>query len=151
MEAGILPPVPEELHGIELQIEFVSTIAQAQKAVSVNSVDRLLGHVGMLTQLKGDSSPMDKIDLDKSIDRYADQLGVDPDLIVPGEKVALIRQQRAQAQQAAANAEQAAKVAGAAKDLGSVQTGSAPQENAASDIIGLFSGYNSPTTTEQAA
>ena len=145
LAAGILPPIPEALDGIELQVEFVSTLAQAQKAVAVNSTDRLLGHIGMLVQNTGDPSAMDKFNVDKSIERYADQLGVDPDLIVSSDEVALIRGQRQQAQQAAAQAEQMKAMGETARNLGSVQTGSAPQENAASDIIGLFSGYGTPT------
>lgn len=148
IEASLLPPPPEELDGVELQVEYISTIAQAQKAVTVNSTDRLLGHIGMIVQLTGDNSTMDVFDADKSVERYADQLGVDPDLIVPGEQVAMIRQNRAQQIAAQQQAEMAEKMAGAAAKMGSVQTGSAPQENAASDILGLFSGYNSPTTTE---
>lgn len=148
LEAGILPPPPEELDGVELQVEFISTLAQAQKAVSVNSVDRLLGHIGMITQATGSPEPMDKFNSDKSIERYADQLGVDPDLIVANEQVALIRQNRAQAAAAQQQAAQAEQLAGAAQKLGSVQTGSAPQENAASDILNLFSGYQTPAATE---
>ncbi len=148
LEAGILPPPPEELDGVELQVEFVSMLAQAQKAVQVNSTDRLLGHIGMIVQLTGDTAPMDTFDADKSIERDADQLGVDPELIVPGEQVALVRQQRAANQQAAQQAEMAEKMAGAAAKIGSVQTGAAPQDNAATDILGLFSGYQSPTGVE---
>ena len=47
-----------------------------------------------------------KFDSDAWADSYADMLGIDPSLIVPGQVVAKIRQQRAQAQQAAAQAEQ---------------------------------------------
>lgn len=148
IEVGIVPPPPQELNGQELQIEFVSMLAQAQKAVGVNSVDRLIGHIGMLATGTGDPSPFDKFNVDKSIDRYADQLGVDPDLIVADDKVAIVRQQRAQAQAAAEQAAQAAEMAKAAGHLGSVQTGPEPQNNAGADILNLFSGYQSPSATE---
>lgn len=148
IETNILPPPPEELDGVELQVEFVSMLAQAQKAVTVNSTDRLLGHIGMIVQLTGDPAPMDVFDADKSIERYADQLGVDPELIVPGEQVALVRQNRAQAIAAQQQAETAEKMASAAAKVGSIQTGAQPQENAATDILGLFSGYQSPTGVE---
>lgn len=149
MEVGILPPIPEEMDGVQLQVEFISTLAQAQKAVTVNSVDRLIGHIGMLVQAKGgDPSPMDKFDADKSIERYADQLGVDPDLIVSSQDAAIVRNQRQQAAAAAQQAAAAEQMAKAAGSLGGVATGPAPQDNAANDILGLFSGYNSPTSTE---
>jgi hypothetical protein len=42
-DAGILPEPPEELQGQELNIEFISTLAQAQRMVSAQGMDRLLG------------------------------------------------------------------------------------------------------------
>lgn len=148
IEVGIVPPPPPELDGQELQVEFVSMLAQAQKAVGVNSVDRLIGHIGMLATGTGDPSPFDKFNTDKSIDRYADQLGVDPDLIVADDKVAIVRQQRAQAQAQAAQTAQMAEAAKAAGALGGVQTGPMPENNAGADIMNLFSGYQSPSATE---
>lgn len=141
IESGILPPPPPELAEVELEVEYVSVLAQAQRAVGVNATDRLVGHIGMLAQL-GKVDVVDKFDTDKSVERYADQLGVDPDLIVSGENVALVRSQRAQQQAAAQAAENAAKMGSAMQSLGSIQTGAEPQQNAASDLMNLFSGYN---------
>ncbi len=147
LETGILPPPPEELSEVELEVEYISMLAQAQRAVSVNATDRLIGHIGMLVQA-GKPEVLDKFDGDKSVERYADQLGVDPDLIIADDKVALVRQQRAQAQQAAAQAEMANSAADTAAKLGTVQTGAEPNENAGRDLLNLFSGYGSPSGTE---
>jgi hypothetical protein len=148
METGILPPPPEALGDMPMQVEFVSMLAQAQKAISVNAVDRWMGHMGMIAQATGDTSVFDKFDGDKSAERYADQLGVDPDLVVPDDKVAAIREQRAQLvaqQQQAAAMEQMAK---STQALGGVQTGPAASDNAGADLLNLFSGYSSPSSTE---
>lgn len=99
VEAGIVPPPPQEMQGMDLNVEFVSMLAQAQQAVSTNSIDRFVVNLGAIAQFKPDV--LDKFDADKWADMYADMTGVDPDLIVPGEQVALIRKQRAEAQQAA--------------------------------------------------
>lgn len=147
LQVGILPPAPEVLDNVELEVEYISMLAQAQRAVSTNSTDRLIGHLGLLVQL-GKVDALDKFDADKSIDRYADNLGVDPDLIVSGEQVALIRQERAQQQAAAAQAEMANSAADTAQKLGTVQTGAVPNENAATDIMNLFSGYGSSSSKE---
>lgn len=147
LEAGLLPPPPEEMGENELQIEFVSMLAQAQRAISVNATDRLIGHIGILAQA-GKPEVLDKFDADKSVERYADQLGVDPDLIIADDQVALIRQRRAQAQAAAAQQESMNMAADTANKLGGVQTGAAPHENAATDILNLFSGYQSPSGVE---
>lgn len=138
VEAGIVPPPPPELEGIELNVEFVSMLAQAQRAVATNGVDRFVGNLGAIAQFKPDV--LDKFDADRWADEYADMLGVSPELIVPGEQVALIRQQRAQAQAQAAQAEQVAMGAKATRDLASADTSG---QNALTDITRMFSGYSS--------
>jgi hypothetical protein len=134
ISAGIAPPPPQELQGAQLNVEFVSVLAQAQRAIGTAGVDRLLGTVAAVAQLKPEV--LDKLDGDQLVDAYADMLGVEPSLIVPDDKVALIRKDR-QAQQQAANmaamAKPAADMAQAAKTASEVQPGGG--------LMGLFSGY----------
>ena len=140
LEGGLLPPPPEELQGMELQVQYVSTLAQAQRAVGVQSVDRLLGTVGAIAGLRPDV--VDKIDADQMIDAYADMLGVDPSLIVADDKVAMVRQQRAQQQQQQQMAEAMPAMAQTAKVASDI---SLTEDNALSSVLGMFQGYNSPT------
>lgn len=142
---GMVPPPPEALNGVDLDVEFVSMLAQAQRAVGVNAVDRLVSHVGVLANAKPEV--VDNFDADKSVQQYAEALGVDPELIVASEQVALVRQQRAQQEAQARAAEIADKAAGAVGKLGGVQTNGG-QSNAGSDLLNLFSGYISPSSTE---
>lgn len=128
-QGNILPP-PEELQGAELDVEFVSILAQAQRAVGVNSVDRYTSSLGMIAQMKPDV--LDKLDVDRWADEYGDMLGVDPSLIVPSEEVALVRQQRAQQEAQMAQMQQMQQVASAAQSLGNVKT---DQANMASDLV----------------
>ena len=136
VEAGIVPPPPQDIAGMELNVEFVSVLAQAQRAVATNSVDRFIGNLGAVAQYKPEV--LDKLDADKWADEYADMLGVNPNILVPADKVAQIRMQRQQAQQAAQQAAQADQMASAAQKLGSVQT---PTGNAASDVMQGLTGY----------
>lgn len=141
LEAGVVPPPPEELQGRELSVEFVSMLAQAQRAVATNSIDRFVGNLGAVAQYKPDV--LDKFDSDKWADAYADMLGVDPELIVPGEQVALIRKSRAEAaaaQQQAAAMQQAAVTAKDAAAAG----GGGP--DGLSNVIDMFSGYSTQRT-----
>lgn len=140
IETGILPPPPPELQGQELNIEFISMLAQAQKAVTTNSVDRFVVSMGTLVQM-GKQDVLDKFDSDKWADIYSDALGVDPELIIPDSKVALVRKQRAQVQQQQMQAEQAQAASQTAKNLGQVNTA---QKNGATDIMNNFSGYTTP-------
>lgn len=139
LEAGIVPPPPEELQGQNLNVELVSMLAQAQRAVATNGIDRFVGNLGAIAQFKPDV--LDKFDADRWVDEYSDMLGVSPDLIVPGEQVALVRNQRAQQQQAAQQAAMLNSGADTAQKLGAVDTAS---KNAATDLMGLFSGYTTP-------
>lgn len=99
IEARIVPPPPPELHGMELQIEFIGVLAQAQRAVGIGAADRLLGTIAAVAQLKG-PEVLDKLNSDAMIDDYADMLGGNPEWIVSNEDVAIIRQGRAKQQQA---------------------------------------------------
>ena len=143
MAAGILPPPPKELQGTDLKVEFVSMLAQAQRAVGLGSVDRLLSTLGSIEQLQaaGGRTPdaLDKLNVDQTIDAYSDMLGIDPDLIVADDKVALIRQQRAQAQQAQQSAATAPAMAETAKTMSETNT---RDPSALTDAMRMFSGYS---------
>ena len=132
VEAGVLPEAPAELQGQELQVEFVSILAQAQRSVATNGIDRFVGALGTVATAKPEV--MDKFDADKWADLYADLNGVDPDLIVPGEQVAIIRQSRAQQQQAAQAAQNAQMNAAAANQLA--------QASAKNGEMQQYTGYN---------
>lgn len=134
------PPPPPELEGQEMVIEFISPLAQAQKAIGANQIDRMIGTIRVLAEAAPDA--MDKLNVDETIDSYSDMIGVDPRMIVPGNKVALIRKARAQAQAAVQQAETAAMQASAAKDAATALQASA--QNAQADVLGQFAGYNSP-------
>lgn len=136
VEAGIVPPPPQDIAGMELNVEFVSVLAQAQRAVATNSVDRFVGSLGAVAQYKPEV--LDKLDADKWADEYADMLGVNPNILVPKDRVDALRQARSQAAQQAQQVAQAEQMASAAQKLGSVQT---PTGNAANDVMQGLTGY----------
>lgn len=148
LKSGLMPPPPQELHGQDLTVEFVSVLAQAQRAISTNGVDRFVANLGQVATLGGGTkaSVLDKFDADKWADMYSDMLGVDPQLIVADDKVALVRKQREQAQQQAAAQQQAEQSASTAKNLAQAPTGG---KNALTDVMNMFSGYGSNPTQEQ--
>jgi len=136
---GMVPTPPKELQNQPLQVEFISTLAQAQRAIGVNSIDRFVANLGAIAQFKPDV--LDKFDQDKWADSYSDMMGIDPEMIVSNERVALARNARAQQAAAAQKAEQAAVEAKAAQSLGSVKTDS---PNLATDMLNQVQGYSSP-------
>jgi hypothetical protein len=138
VEMGAVPPAPPELAGMDLNVEFISMLAQAQRAIGTNSVDRFVGSLGTVAQMKPDV--LDKFDSDAWADAYSDMLGIDPKLVLANDQVAMIRQSRAQAQAAQQKIAAAAQVSGAAKNF--AQAGAAAPGGAGPQSpIDMFSGY----------
>jgi hypothetical protein len=142
LEAGMVPPPPAELNGQPIRVEFVSMLAQAQRAIGTASTDRFVSNLGTIASFKPEV--LDKFDADAWADTYSDWLGVDPQLIVGSDQVAMVREQRAQQQKAAEAAAMANQAADTANKLGGAPT-QGGDSNALNDIMGLFSGYNSPS------
>lgn len=115
LRQGLIPEPPEEIQGTRLRVEYISIMAQAQKAVGITGLERFTAYVGSMAE--ADPTVFDKVDRDQLIDEYALAIGIPPRCVVPDERVEEIRAARAQQQQAMAAAEQAKPVASAVKDL----------------------------------
>lgn len=120
VKQGQIPPAPDELMGASLTVQYVSIMAQAQKAIGLSSYHELSGFAVNLAAVY--PQIFDTLNVDKMVEKVATALGVPAECLNPPEMVAATRQQRAQAQQAAAMAEQAKAGAGAVKDLADAQT-----------------------------
>lgn len=108
-QAGLIPDPPPELEGVDLRVEFVSILAQAQKLVGVVGQDRFVASTLPLAQVFPEVRH--KIKVFSIVDGYADMLGVDPRQVRSDEEAQALADQEAQMQQAMLAAQQA-------KDLG---------------------------------
>ena len=138
----VLPPPPQEMQGLALNVEYVSTLAQAQRAIGLQSIDRLVATVGAISSAKQDPGVWDNISVDQIISQYADGLGTSPKLILGEDQVAALRQAR-QAQQ-----QQAQQLAAAESMSKSAANVSALDPNQMQDIGNMFSGYGGPSAAE---
>ena len=128
---GLIPPAPQELQGMELKVEYISLLAQAQKLVGTQAVDQVVQSA--LGAAQFDPSVLDKINLDEFIDIKADLLGTRGKLVRTDEEVQIIRQNRAK-ERAAANAMVAAQQgAQTAKTLSDTPMG---ESNALDAVMG---------------
>ncbi len=117
----LLDEPPEELQDKDITLEVEGMLVQAMKAASASAVDRFIGTVTAVAQVK--PRVLDKLDEDALVDEYAEMLGVPPSIVVDDEVLVSIREARAQAEKAqaqAAVAEQASKA-----DLNSAQASAA--------------------------
>jgi Bacteriophage head to tail connecting protein len=137
VNAGILPPPPKELENKELNAEFISTLAQAQRIVSAQGMDRLLATVGNLAGLKPEI--IDKIDMDQAIDDYGQMYGVNPEIIVPDEIVAERRAARAKQQAAMQSAATMPQVVDSAKTASEIDPANLQS------VMASLQGYNTPS------
>ena len=124
LRQGAFPTPPEELQGLDIDIEYVSPLAKSQKMAELQST---LRGIEVLSQF-GEMAPvMDYLDSDKMIQYLVDVLGLPARVIRSSEEVMMVRRQQqqaaeaqAQAQQQAANAEQAGQIAPYIKATGEV-------------------------------
>lgn len=107
---GLIPPVPPEMDGMPLTVDYISTLAQAQKAAANTAIERAARFVGFMASLFPESAI--KFDADQAIDEFAMNSGTPPKIIRTDEIVAKMREEVAQREQA----ERAATMAGPMKE-----------------------------------
>lgn len=119
---GQFPTPPEELQGVPLKIEYLSVMSQAQKLVAIGGIDRFSGFVGQLAANTQDPSVLDKVNMDKLVDTYAEITSVPPEILRNDDEVAALRQGRQQAQARAQAAATAKDASTSVKNLASADT-----------------------------
>lgn len=96
-EADVIPEAPDDAVGAEVQVEFISLLAQAQRAIGVAAIERTIGFAGTLAQIQPEV--LDGFDGDNLLRDFADQVGFPASGFRSPEAVAAQREARAQQQQ----------------------------------------------------
>ena len=110
--AGLLPPPPMEMQGLDLTIEYISVMAQTMKAIGIASIERVAQFAGTIANAFPDV--LDRLNADRAFVHYADMAGAPSDVIYDDKAVEAARRKKAQmqqAQQAMAVAQQGAETA----------------------------------------
>lgn len=110
-----LPDPPQELQGLDLKVEYISTMAQAQKLMGSSGVQAVATFVSNLSGVFHDVT--DKFDADQAVDEFAGMYGIPPRIIRTDAQVAQVRAARAKQQQQAAQAQQMMAGVEAAKGM----------------------------------
>lgn len=130
---NMLPPAPPELAGQSLRVEYISVMAQAQKAVGIGSIERFVGFVGGLAQ--ANPAAFDKLNIDQAIDDYGSMVGVPATIIATSDQVAQVREERAKQQQQQQAMQTSMAAVQGAKTLSETQT---DQPSALSAVTGAM-------------
>lgn len=96
---NMIPPAPDHLQGQALKIDFVSILTQMQRMVGLGQIERVTSYIGNLAAAFPEAA--DKLDIDNTIDDYADRAGAPPQIIRSDQDVEQLRESRQQQQQAA--------------------------------------------------
>lgn len=132
---GMIPPPPQEIMDKDLRVEYISIMAQAQKLVGTASLERVAGFVGNLANYNPEAR--DKLNIDATIDAYADMHGVSPAIIRSGDEVAVIREQRAKEAQMQAMADRAPSMLNVAQAAETLSNTDLSQTSALSRMLGM--------------
>lgn len=112
---GQIPPPPEELQGQDLRVEYISMMAQAQKALGLSGMDRFMATVERVGAAYPPS--LTKINSDKLIEIYGESCGISPTIIRTDEEAEATRMEMAKAQQQQQQAQNMRELTGSVKDL----------------------------------
>jgi len=123
-----LPPPPEGMGYAELDVEFESILAQAQKITATSSIDQGVAFAVNLAGARPEA--LDLIDADQTVRSYFDRIGMPQACIADEQAVRASRQKRMQQEQAmqqqqamAAGGQAAQDLTGAAKNMGETPIG----------------------------
>lgn len=127
-EWNALPPLPDGVELAELDVDFESVLAQAQRMTSTSAMDQGLAFLVGAAQAVPDI--LDILDSDAMGRAYLDRIGMPESCLRDESEIARIRQQRAEQQaammqqeQALAQTQQAVDMTAAAKNMGQTPTG----------------------------
>ena len=91
---GLLPAPPESIQGLEMKVEYVSMIAQAQKAAGLAALVQGLNYAASLAAAHPEV--LDRIDYDRALEEGLNTLGVAPALLRSEQQTDQIRAARRQ-------------------------------------------------------
>ena len=133
---GLVPPPPRSLgKGLDnngLQVEFISILAQAQKAVATAGIERMWQFGAQIGSIKPEA--LDRLDADGTMDAYADMTGAPASVLVDRKKAEQARHARAQAQAQQAALAGVQQLANTAKTASQIDVGGG--QNAVAAMLG---------------
>lgn len=116
---GMWPEAPPDLLGHNFRVEYISILAQAQRAVQTVAIEQGINFTAAGSQVFPEMA--DRVDPDGVVEAYFERIGFPPEGIRSRADADALRQQRAQAQQMQAQLEQAQVAASAAKDASAAE------------------------------
>jgi hypothetical protein len=118
---GLFPPPPQEIQGREITVQYVSFLADNQRAAGLTGLERLAAMAGNLSAVRPDV--LDVPNWDEFLLDYANRLDVSPKVLNDMEAIMAMREQRAQQTAQAQGMQEAGQLAAGAKVLSETDVG----------------------------
>ncbi|MCK5604934.1 head-tail connector protein [Candidatus Pacearchaeota archaeon] len=132
---GKLPDLPPELEDMDIDIEYVSPLAQAQKMLGTAAIEETFNFAAVVAQSK--PLILDKLDEDEAIEQFADMKGLPVKIIRTDAEAKKTRDNRAKQQEIEKRAQAMERTAAGVKDLSSV---SPEQAESMENVLGGLGG-----------
>lgn len=115
---GLIPPAPEILNGVDLKVEYISIMAQAQKAVGLGSLRAFTDFALSIAERTQNPSILNRVNFDGILKQAGEGYGINSEGLNSDEQVAAMAAAEAQAAQQQQQQEQLLNTSQAAKNLG---------------------------------
>lgn len=96
LRAGELPPLPSGLHPDDLEVEYLSPVARAQKQYEAQALVQMMEYLGPFFRSGDAFSIMDNFETDRIARHAAEMFGTPGDYLRPLEEVQAVREARLQ-------------------------------------------------------
>ena len=85
VRGGAIPPAPDIIREQQLEVQYVSSLAQAQRAVATQGVDRVMNFALGVVAGGGDPTILDNLDTDWAVGEYSRLVGTSLAAITEGQ------------------------------------------------------------------
>ncbi len=130
LEGGMIPEPPPEIQGMDLKVQYISILAQAQRAVGIEQIRNTIAFIGEVSPIWPEAK--DNIDIDKATRFVANMSGAPASIVIGTSEMDETRQARQQQQ----NQMIAMQAAQSAADTGKTLSDSKIGENSMLDVVG---------------
>jgi len=128
--AQLWPEAPPELANTEIKVEYISILAQAQRAVRTVSIEQGVNFASAFAQSTGKVEILDRLNPDGTWDEYSTGIGFPAKASFSAREAEGARQQRAEQAAQDQQLERAAAAASAGKDAAAALAPPGPQTSA---------------------
>lgn len=119
--SGLLPPIPDAMQGLPVKVEYISLLADLQRAAATTAIERVWGFAGNIGAAV--PSVLDNLDADATIEEYAKLLRVSPRILANRNQRNAMRDARNQQQEMQMQMQIGEAAVGAGKVLSETDVG----------------------------